>query len=234
MFKPQAGAAPSCGKAIRAGALAAACAALAACGLQTPPVDVAQAPPGAFGSNGDSDVAAVNIASWGFSASRNLRNRPVEAARSVAAVDYLAGQFNNSGRWDTISPIVQMDMLQARRGGPRRRGHRARRTFPSRGEQPVRATPPRWRRTATRRRRRSISPTRRSPSARRQRRPGWEAFPSCRPPTSPPSARWAPSATAPAPRMAAAGADFQHVRRPLASAAIFPRVRPRRPCYAAA
>ncbi len=88
--------------------------ALAACGYQTPLPDTAFAPPGAFGSNGDEDVAAVNLASWAFSSSRNIRNHPVEAARSVAAVDYLAGELTSNPRWVGLSPFVQMQMLQAR------------------------------------------------------------------------------------------------------------------------
>ncbi len=85
-----------------------------ACGYQTPLPDTALAPDGAFGSNGDEDVAAINLASWAFSSSRNIRNRPVDAARSVAAVDYLAGELSSNPRWVGISPLVQMEMLQAR------------------------------------------------------------------------------------------------------------------------
>jgi hypothetical protein len=92
----------------------AACLAVAGCGLQTPPPDTAQAPPGAFGSNGDSDIAALNLSSWAFASARNLRNRPVDAARAVAAVDYLGGALSTGGRWITLSPIVQTQMLQAR------------------------------------------------------------------------------------------------------------------------
>ena len=92
----------------------ASCMAIAGCGLSTPPPDTAIAPPGAFGSNGDSDIAAINLSSWAFSLSRNLRNRPIEAARAVAAVDYLGGQLSSSPRWIGISPIVQSEMLQAR------------------------------------------------------------------------------------------------------------------------
>ena len=88
--------------------------AVSACGYQTPLPDTAQAPEGAFGSNGDEDVAAINLASWAFSSSSNTRNRPIEAARSIAAVDYLAGQLSSSPRWIGISPFVQMEMLQAR------------------------------------------------------------------------------------------------------------------------
>jgi hypothetical protein len=92
-----------------------ACLAVTACGLQGPPVDTARAPDGAFGSNGDNDVAALNLSSWAFSSARNLHNRPIEAARSVAAVDYLAGQLSTSPRWDAMSPIVQGEMIQARK-----------------------------------------------------------------------------------------------------------------------
>ena len=71
-------------------------------------------PPGAFGSNGDEDIAAADLASWAFSSSRNTRNHPIEAARSIAAVDYLAGELNSNPRWIGISQLVQMEMLQAR------------------------------------------------------------------------------------------------------------------------
>ncbi len=91
-----------------------ACLGVAACGYQPPLPDTAIAPPGAFGSNGDEDVAAVNLASWAFSSSRNTRNHPIEAARSVAAVDYLAGELTSNPRWVGLSPFVQMEMLQAR------------------------------------------------------------------------------------------------------------------------
>jgi hypothetical protein len=91
-----------------------ACLSLGACGLQGPPIDTAIAPDGAFGSNGDSDIAAINLSSWAFSSARNTRNRPVEAARAIAAVDYLAGQLSSSPRWDGMSPIVKGEMLQAR------------------------------------------------------------------------------------------------------------------------
>jgi len=88
--------------------------AVGACGYQTLLPDTAQAPEGAFGSNGDEDVAAINLASWAFSLSTNIRHNPIEAARSVAAVDYLAGELSSSPRWIGISPFVQMEMLQAR------------------------------------------------------------------------------------------------------------------------
>lgn len=87
---------------------------VSACGYQTPLPDTALAPDGAFGSNGDEDIAAINLASWAFSSSGNTRNRPIEAARSVAAVDYLAGELSSNPRWIGLSPFVQMEMLQAR------------------------------------------------------------------------------------------------------------------------
>jgi hypothetical protein len=99
---------------LRATGLLLACLSLTACGLQGPPVDTAIPPAGAFGSNGDSDIAAINLSSWAFSLSRNTRDRPVEAARAIAAVDYLGGQLSSSPRWDAMSPIVKSEMLQAR------------------------------------------------------------------------------------------------------------------------
>ncbi len=86
---------------------------LAGCAM-TPPPDHARIYPGAFGSNGDDDVSAINISSWAFSMSSNTRNRPVEAARAVAAVDYLAGELEYSPRWQFMSPITKNQMLQAR------------------------------------------------------------------------------------------------------------------------
>ena len=96
------------------GIAAVACLLLSACGYQTPLPDTAIAPAGAFGSNGDEDIAAINLASWAFSSSRNTHDHPIETARSVAAVDYLAGELSSNPRWIGMSPFVQMEMLQAR------------------------------------------------------------------------------------------------------------------------
>ncbi len=90
------------------------CLAMTGCGYQTPLPDTAIAPEGAFGSNGDQDIAAVNLSSWALSSPRNTLNRPAVAARSIAAVDFLAGELESNPRWSALSPLVKMDMLQAR------------------------------------------------------------------------------------------------------------------------
>jgi hypothetical protein len=86
---------------------------VAAC-QSTPPPDTARAPTAAFGSNGDTDVSAINIASWAFAGPANTRARPIEGAQAVAAVEYLAGELSSSPRWDFMSPLTKIQMLQAR------------------------------------------------------------------------------------------------------------------------
>ncbi len=86
---------------------------VAGCQLAPPP-DTARPATAAFGSNGDNDVSAINISSWAFSRPSNTLGRPIDAARAVAAVDYLAGELSTSPRWDFMSPITKIQMLQAR------------------------------------------------------------------------------------------------------------------------
>lgn len=83
-----------------------------ACATQ-PPVDTAVLPFAAFGTL-DNDVAAANQASWAFAAASRTANDPVDAARAVAAVDYLAGELSSNPRWVTLSPLTKQEMLQAR------------------------------------------------------------------------------------------------------------------------
>ena len=59
-------------------------------------------------------MAAADLAAWAFSWSSNTHNRPIQAARAVAAVDYLAGELSSNPRWIGVSPFVTMQMLQAR------------------------------------------------------------------------------------------------------------------------
>ena len=87
---------------------------LSGCALEDPQVDTARLYGPAFGSNADPDQAAINISSWAFSSASNTANRPIEAARAVAAVDYLAGELNTGFRWAQMSPIPKMEMLNAR------------------------------------------------------------------------------------------------------------------------
>ena len=89
------------------------CLTLTACGAVSPPPDTAQLPPGAFGTT-DNDMAAANQASWAFASAGRTRDNPVDGARAVAAVDYLAGQLGSSPRWNAVSSLTKQQMLQTR------------------------------------------------------------------------------------------------------------------------
>jgi hypothetical protein len=86
----------------------------ASCAGETRP-NVARVPAGAFDSNGDNDVAAINLSSWALASSARTQQRPDVAARSLAAVDYLAGELDYSPRWNYMSPLTKVQMLQARK-----------------------------------------------------------------------------------------------------------------------
>ena len=89
-----------------------ACLALAAC-IVPPLQDTGQVLPGAFGS-WDNDTGAINQASWAFAVAERTRNDPVDAARAIAAVDYLAGELSGNARWFALSQVTKQQMLQAR------------------------------------------------------------------------------------------------------------------------
>lgn len=88
---------------------------LSACGtLPISSPDTARLAPGQLGSGFDPDVTAVNLAQWAFADPGRTRDRPVEAARAVASMDYVAGELNTSPRWANISAVTQMQLLQGR------------------------------------------------------------------------------------------------------------------------
>jgi hypothetical protein len=89
-------------------------AALTGCGIETPLPDTARVSSPVFGSNGDSDIAAINLSSWAFARPANTRGDPADAARALAAVDYLAGELSSSPRWAGMSPLTKVEMLRAR------------------------------------------------------------------------------------------------------------------------
>ena len=88
--------------------------ALAGCAVQTSPVDTARFNASPVWLAGDPDIWAINQAQWAFADPGRTLNRPAEAARAVAALDYLAGQINTSPRWAMIGPHSKMELLQAR------------------------------------------------------------------------------------------------------------------------
>ena len=97
-------------------ALLAACLLPVACSGAFKPFvpDTARLSPGALGSGFDPDVTAINLASWAFADSGRTRDRPVEAARAAASMDYIAGQIYTSPRWSHVSALTKEQLLQGR------------------------------------------------------------------------------------------------------------------------
>lgn len=100
----------------RSAAALLACLLPAACAYLPQPrvVDTAQLAPGELGSFINIDVSAVQQAQWAFADSGRTRDRPVEAARASAAMDYIAGQLYTSPRWANISALTKEQLLQGR------------------------------------------------------------------------------------------------------------------------
>ena len=86
---------------------------LASC-TPTPPPSTARLPPGAFGGNGDNDIWAINTAEWAFASPARTRGNPIDAIRAVLAIEYLAGELSTSPRWDFMSRLTKLEMLEAR------------------------------------------------------------------------------------------------------------------------
>lgn len=61
-----------------------------------------------------SPEGAVQLASYALGSPSRTRDDPVEAARAVASVDYLAGDFYANPHWVAISPLVKQRMLVGR------------------------------------------------------------------------------------------------------------------------
>ncbi|MGH8254905.1 MAG: hypothetical protein ACRET0_01665 [Steroidobacteraceae bacterium] len=80
-----------------------------------PPPSTARLPGGAFGSNGDNDIAAINTASWAFANPARTHGNSVNAIRAVLAIEYLAGELSSNPRWDFMSSLTKLEMLDARR-----------------------------------------------------------------------------------------------------------------------
>jgi hypothetical protein len=93
---------------------AALCVALSACTATSPQAEPASLPPGVFGVYEDNDVGALNQSSWAFAAPRRTRNNPIDAARAVIAVEYLADELPANPRWIGISGATKAPMDRAR------------------------------------------------------------------------------------------------------------------------
>lgn len=87
---------------------------LAGCAAPGPPPDTAQLPPGAMGAGNDPDVQAIDLAAYAFADPARTYGKPEQAARAVAAVEYLGGELSTSPRWAMIDGQTRSDMLAAR------------------------------------------------------------------------------------------------------------------------
>ena len=77
--------------------------------------DTARLPPSTFGGGVlDPDVRAVQQAQWAFADPGRTRDRPIEAIRAAASMDYIAGQLNTSPRWANIPALTKQMLLQGR------------------------------------------------------------------------------------------------------------------------
>jgi hypothetical protein len=93
---------------------AAICLAVAACGAVQPPPSTAALPTFFYGTLVDNDIGAINQAAYLLGSPARTRNDPVAGLQAAIAVEYLGGELNSSPRWDQMSPLTKMDMLQAR------------------------------------------------------------------------------------------------------------------------
>jgi hypothetical protein len=90
------------------------CAALGACATTAPSSPVPELPPGIFGVYQDNDLGALNQSSWAFAAPARTRGNPMEAARAVIAVEYLADELRANPRWVELSATSKLGMVHAR------------------------------------------------------------------------------------------------------------------------
>lgn len=86
---------------------------LAGCLHYDAPPDTAALPAGAFHSNGDQDVAALDAAAIGFE--HAIIGNPGKAAYAIAALDYLGGELNSNPRWVGMDPLIRLQMLDWRK-----------------------------------------------------------------------------------------------------------------------
>jgi hypothetical protein len=87
---------------------------LSACAAVSPPAEPAALPPGVFGIYQDNDVGALNQSSAAFAVPRRTRDNPIDAARAVIAVEYMADELRVNPRWIGMSGTSKLGMVQAR------------------------------------------------------------------------------------------------------------------------
>jgi hypothetical protein len=73
-------------------------------------------PAGVWGMYQDNDIGAINHSAWAFASPANTRGNPVEAAKAVIALEYLAGELRENPRWVGMDAAIKLHMGQARDG----------------------------------------------------------------------------------------------------------------------
>jgi hypothetical protein len=87
---------------------------LSACAQVSPPAEPPSLPPGVFGVYQDNDVGALNQSSAALAVPRRTRDNPIDAARAVIAVEYLADEARVNPRWIGMSGAAKLAMVEAR------------------------------------------------------------------------------------------------------------------------
>jgi hypothetical protein len=89
------------------------CAAVSACATLPATGVTPYLPPGVYGIYEDNDLGAINQSAWAFASAQRTRNNPVDAARAVIAVEFLAGELQSNPRWASVSGNVTSEMERA-------------------------------------------------------------------------------------------------------------------------
>lgn len=90
------------------------CPLVTACATVTASLQTPDLPPGVFGVYEDNDLGALNQSTWAFAESRRTHDDPIDAAKAVIAVEYLAYQLRTNPRWIGLSATSKLGMVQAR------------------------------------------------------------------------------------------------------------------------
>ncbi|WP_325678416.1 hypothetical protein [Rhodopila sp.] len=81
--------------------------------ISVPPLPTPVLPPMVWGIYLDNDVGGISFAAWAFASPANTRGNPVDAARAIVAVEYLAGELD-SPRWVSVDATSKARLRQAR------------------------------------------------------------------------------------------------------------------------
>jgi hypothetical protein len=87
---------------------------VSACGSLPGTQATPELPPGVYGIYEDNDIGAINLAAWAFASPANTRGNPINAARAIIALEFLAGELRENPRWIAMDQSVKYRMGLAR------------------------------------------------------------------------------------------------------------------------